>query len=304
MIESIHAHRGQKYCGYVAIVGRPNVGKSTLMNQLIGQKLSITSRKPQTTRHRVVGIRTDHETQYIFVDTPGFQQKVLNPMNEVMNQSVINTLKQVDVTLWVVDANAWSKGDDVFLACLRKDRPIVIAWNKMDKLSPVRRLSFENRCALLKERFERVQHVLISAKHGQNLDVLLSHIKLHISEGTWLFDEDQITNRDMRFLSSEIIREKLFRHLGSELPYESYVEINAFEESTEMIHMDATIFVDKKSQKPIIIGRAGERLKKIGSEARRDIELLSAKKVFLRLWVKVKESWSTRKHFLRSLGES
>lgn len=287
-------------CGFVAIVGRPNVGKSTLLNHLIGQKISITSRKAQTTRHRVTGIYTDEATQLIFVDTPGFQTRHRNALNDAMNRSVKDTLSDVDVVLFVVEAGKFGSGDREVLPLLPKNRPVWLVINKVDQL--------EDKGALLpfieslSAEFDFAGIIPVSAKKSLQLNLLLENIRPLMPEGIPLYPEDQITDKSSRFLAAEIVREKLFRLLGEELPYAINVEIEKFEEDNGMFRIYAAILVDKENQKAIVIGKKGEKLKRVSTEARLDMEKLFDCKVYLEVWVKVKSGWADDVRFIRQLG--
>lgn len=287
-------------CGFVAIVGRPNVGKSTLLNHLIGQKISITSRKAQTTRHRVTGIYTDETTQLIFVDTPGFQTRHRNALNDAMNRSVKDTLSDVDVVLFVVEAGKFSAGDREVLPLLPKNRPVWLVINKVDQLEDKGALLpfIEN----LSTEFEFAGIIPVSAKKSLQLNLLLENIRPLMPEGIPLYPEDQITDKSSRFLAAEIVREKLFRLLGEELPYAINVEIEKFEEDNGMFRIYAAILVDKENQKAIVIGKGGEKLKRVSTEARLDMEKLFDCKVYLEVWVKVKSGWADDVRFIRQLG--
>ncbi|WP_297577011.1 GTPase Era [uncultured Deefgea sp.] len=292
-------------CGFVAIVGQPNVGKSTLMNHLIGQKLSITSRKAQTTRHRITGILTSETAQFVFVDTPGFQKRFRNALNQAMNRSVTTTLADVDAILFVVEAGRFGPEDQAVLELLPKDRPVILVINKVDMLP--------NKSALfpfieeVAQRFNFAAIVPVSAQKGLKLDVLVSAIEPLLPESVPMFGEDQITDRNERFLASEIIREKIFRMMGEELPYVMAVEIEKFEEETladgrELRRIYAAILVDRENQKPILIGKNGAKLKKIATDARLDMEKLFDAKVHLEVWVKVKSGWADDTRLVRQFG--
>jgi GTP-binding protein Era len=288
-------------CGYVAIVGRPNVGKSTLMNHLLGQKISITSRKPQTTRHRVLGIKTEAGVQAIYVDTPGIHQQEPKAINRMMNRAATGSVKDVDVIVLVVDALKWNEGDDHVLQKLRSNQaPVILAINKLDAV--------EDKAALLphieelakKREFAAI--VPISALRNKQLDQLEAEIFQRLPQSEFFYPEDQVTDRSMRFMAAESVREKLMRQLGKELPYACSVEIEEFEFEGNVWHISALILVEKASQKRIVIGDKGDRLRKVGIEARQDIEKLMDAKVMLKLWVKVKSGWSDDERALRSLG--
>jgi GTP-binding protein Era len=287
--------------GYIAIVGRPNVGKSTLLNHLIGQKVSITSRKAQTTRHRITGIRTDADTQYIFVDTPGFQMQHKSALNRVMNRTVTQALSDVDVVLFVVEALHFDERDEKVLALLPHNQPVLLVLNKIDRVADKEKLlPFIEKISAL---FPFAASVPLSArKGGTQLDELLAEIRQHLPEGTPVYGEDEITDRSERFLAAEIVREKVFRLSGDEVPYAVSVEIEKFETVGNLRRIFAAVIVDRESQKPILIGNKGERLKEIGTQARKDMEKLFDSKVYLEIWVKVKGGWADDERALKSLG--
>ncbi len=287
--------------GLVALVGRPNVGKSTLLNHLLGQKLSITSRKPQTTRHQILGIKTTDQAQFVFVDTPGLHRKGKRALNRYLNRAASSVLPSVQVALFVVEALRWTDEDDLVLEHVRRAGvPTILVANKVDRL--------ENKVELLpwlaevtkKHDFAAV--VPVSALRNDNLDDLEAELRRLLPVSPPLYPEDQITDRSVRFLAAEIVREKLMRALGQELPYDLTVEVERFEEEGNLARIGALIWVDRPSQKAIVIGRKGERLKQIGTQARKDIEAMLGRKVFLELWVKVKEGWSDDERALQSLG--
>ena len=284
-------------CGFVAIVGRPNVGKSTLMNHLIGQKISITSKKAQTTRHRVHGIETRAKAQYIFVDTPGFQTRHLGALNEALNRSVRDTLSDVDCVLFLLEAGRLTHADREVIALLPQHRPVILVVNKADRLKDKAVLAAFMLTA--SQAFPFAEIVSVSAKHGHRLDTLLQVIEPKLPLSVPLYPEDMVTDKNERFLASEIVREKLFRYLGEELPYSMNVEIEKFEMEGTMRHICAAVLVDKAGQKAILIGRDGERMKKIATEARTDMEKLFDGKVFLEVWVKVKSGWADEVRFLK-----
>ena len=287
--------------GYIAIVGRPNVGKSTLLNHLIGQKVSITSRKAQTTRHRVTGIRTDADVQYIFVDTPGFQTQHQSALNRVMNRSVTQTLSNVDVVLFVIEVMRFDERDEKVLTLLPRNQPVVLVLNKIDKIDDKEKLlPFIEKMSAL---FPFAAIVPVSAQRGgAQLDQLLLEIRGHLPEGTPMFGEDEITDRSERFLAAEIVREKVFRLSGDEVPYSVSVEIEKFEIEGKLRRIFAAIIVDRESQKPILIGKNGEKLKEMATQARKDMEKLFGGKVYLEVWVKVKGGWADDERALKSLG--
>jgi GTP-binding protein Era len=284
------------YCGLVSIIGRPNVGKSTLMNHLIGQKISITSRKPQTTQHKVSGVVTLGQYQYIFIDTPGFQKRYINKLNTLLNKSVVNSLTDIDAIVVVVEAGSFNAGDEEVIALLPKNANVFLVVNKQDKIKDKRHLDEFVKQVSLKYPFKGV--LVASAKQHFGIEELLERIKTVFPGGEFLYPEDQLTDKSSQFLCAEIIREKLFRYLGEELPYSLAVEIDDFKFDNELYRIAATIIVDKENQKPIVIGRGGEKLKKISSEARSDMEHLLHDKVFLQVWVKVKSGFADDLKFL------
>ena len=287
-------------CGTVAIVGRPNVGKSTLLNHLVGQKISITSRKAQTTRHRIHGIRTDADVQFVFVDTPGFQTSHANALSRIMNRSVSHALAEVDAVVWVVDALRVDERDILVHEVIPADAAVVVVLNKIDRLSDKGTLLplLERLSALRKF----VALVPVSARHGDGFDGLLSTLRELMPEGPPMFEADQVTDRSERFFAAEFVREQLFRLLGEELPYATTVVIDTFEKSRGVRRIYATIVVDKANQKAIVIGQKGEKLKEIASAARVQMEGLFGGKVFLEVWVKTKRGWADDERALRSFG--
>lgn len=288
-------------CGYVAIVGRPNVGKSTLLNHILGQKLAITSRKPQTTRHNMLGIKTEGATQAIYVDTPGLHKNNEKALNRYMNRSASSALRDVDVVVFVVDRTRWTDEDELVLEKVRTVKcPLIVAVNKADKLTDKAELL--PHLQWLAEQLPNAELVPISALHSQNLDTLETLINSRLPENDHFFPEDQITDRSSRFLAAELVREKIMRQLGAEVPYQITVEIEEFKREGRLLHIHALILVEREGQKKIIIGDKGERLKRIGQDARRDMETLFDSKVMLHLWVKVKGGWSDDERALRSLG--
>ena len=290
-------------CGYVAIIGRPNVGKSTLLNYILGMKLSITSRKPQTTRHQILGVKTTDNVQAIYVDTPGIHQRRGTAINKYMNRAATSVLGDVDVILFVVQAKQWTEEDQAILERLKGVKvPVILVVNKMDKLASKKQL-----LPVIQElsaMFDYADIVPVSALNGVNTDVLEQAVAKLLPENDFIYPEDQVTDRNMRFLASEIIREKLVRELGQELPYTTAVVIDKYEEDTDLVSIHATIFVESNGQKSIIIGKKGVRLKSIGSKAREDIARLVDTKVYLNLWVKVREGWSNDERALQGLGYS
>ena len=288
-------------CGYVAIVGRPNVGKSTLLNHILGQKLAITSRKPQTTRHNMLGVKTEGGVQAIYVDTPGMHKNNDKALNRYMNRSASTALKDVDVVVFVVDRTRWTDEDQmVFERIQYVECPLLIAVNKADRLEDKSELL--PHLEWLAQQLPKAEIVPISALHGQNLDTLENLVASHLPEGEHFFPEDQITDRSSRFLADELVREKIMRQLGAELPYQITVEIEEFKQEGRVLHIHALILVERDGQKKIIIGEKGERIKRIGQDARKDMEVMFDSKVMLNLWVKVKGGWSDDERALRSLG--
>ncbi len=291
----------QKRCGYVAIVGRPNVGKSTLLNHLLGQKISITSRKPQTTRNNVLGIKTEDDVQIIFVDTPGVHLNHAKAINRYMNRAASTAIKDVDLVVFLVDRCTWSDEDEMVAKQLRNLKcPILLAVNKVDKLEDKEELL--PHLKLLAEQLEVEEIVPISALRGHNLERLESLIIERLPEAAHFFPEDQITDRSSRFMAAEIVREKITRQLGDELPYQMAVEIEEFGYEGNVLHISALVLVERSGQKKILIGDKGARIKLIGQEARIDMENMFESKVMLNLWVKVKSGWSDDERALRSLG--
>ncbi|MES2100283.1 MAG: GTPase Era [Pseudomonadota bacterium] len=287
-------------CGLVAIVGRPNVGKSTLLNALVGQKVSITSAKAQTTRHRIIGIRTVDDSQFVFVDTPGFQTKHAAALNRTLNRTVTGVLGDVDVVLFVVEAGRFGLDDAKVLALIDSGKPVFLIANKLDTV--VRRADLAPWLKGMQERHAFAEFVPLSAKKDADVQRLLGIVKPYLPEQSWFYEEDALTDRTDKFLASEIIREKLFRLTGDELPYTSTVVIDKFEEEGNLRRISATIVVERDSHKGIVIGNGGERLKRIGSEARQELEKLMDAKVFIELWVKVRSGWADDEAHLRSYG--
>jgi GTPase len=287
-------------CGLVAIVGRPNVGKSTLLNALVGQKISITSNKAQTTRHRITGVRTEGATQFVFVDTPGFQTRHGNALNRNLNRTVRSTLSDVDVVLFLVEAGKFTLDDAKVLALLPEDKPVLLVANKLDEVH--RRNDVLPWLATMRERRDFAEFVPMSATRPAEVERLLGIVSPHLPEQGWFYDEDTLTDRSERFLASELIREKLFRLTGDELPYSCTVVIEKFEEEGSLRRIAAAIVVEREAHKGMVIGEGGARLKRIASEARQDLERLLEGKVFLEVWVKVRAGWAASEEHLRSYG--
>ena len=288
-------------CGYVAIVGRPNVGKSTLLNHILGQKLAITSRKPQTTRHTLLGIKTEGAVQAIYVDTPGLHKENEKALNRFMNKSASQALRDVDVVLFVVDRLRWTDEDQMvlervqYLTC-----PVLIVVNKLDRMDDKNELL--PHLEWLTKQLPSAEVVPVSALQGRNIDRLESLIAERLPENEHFYPEDQLTDKSSRFLAAELVREKVMRQLGAEIPYQVAVEIEQFKQEGRILHIHALILVEREGQKKIIIGDGGERLKKIGQEARLDMQKLFGSKIMLNLWVKVRRGWSDDERMLKQLG--
>ena len=287
-------------CGLIAIVGRPNVGKSTLLNALVGQKVSITSRKAQTTRHRIVGIRTLGATQFVFVDTPGFQTRHGSALNRNLNRTVLASLSGVDAVLFLVEAGRFGLDDAKVLALLPPGPPALLIANKVDAMR--RRTELLPWLKSMQDRHAFAEFVPMSARSTTDVERLLGIVERVLPQQGWLYDSEALTDRSDRFLASELIREKLFRLTGDELPYTSTVIIDKYEEEGNLRRIAATIVVEKDAHKGMIIGDGGERLKRIGSEARQDLESLLGARVFLEIWVKVRSGWAGDEQHLRSYG--
>jgi len=291
-------------CGLVAIVGRPNVGKSTLLNALVGQKISITSRKAQTTRHRIVGVHTEGDAQFVFVDTPGFQTRHGSALNRTLNRTVLAALADVDVVLFVVEAGRFGLADAKVLALLQTPalagKPVLLVASKVDAVQ--RKTELLPWLQAMAERHPFAEYVPLSAYQRADVARLPAIVRPYLPEQPWLYDAEHLTDRSERFLAGEIVREKLFRLTGDELPYASTVLIEKFEEEGRLRRIAATIVVEREAHKAMIIGEGGERLKRIGSEARQDLERLLDAKVFLELWVKVRSGWADSDAHLRSYG--
>ncbi|MDD1782919.1 GTPase Era [Enterovibrio sp. ZSDZ35] len=291
------------HCGFIAIVGRPNVGKSTLLNRLVGQKLSITSRKPQTTRHRIMGVDTRDGFQAVYVDTPGLHIEEKRTINRLMNRAASSSLTDVELVLFLVDGTVWTADDEMVLNKLKKSGlPVVLLINKVDNVKEKSEL-FPH-LQVLSEKMDFVDVVPVSAKSGKNIDVVEKLVREHLPEGQWYFPEEYVTDRSQRFMASEIIREKLMRFTGDELPYSVTVEIERFDYNpeTDGFEINGLILVERSGQKKMVIGKGGEKIKTIGREARLDMQDLFDRKVYLELWVKVKSGWADDERALRSLG--
>lgn len=308
-IDTFFSSSGEKsvpdnqYCGFIAIVGRPNVGKSTLLNRILGQKISITSRKPQTTRHRIMGVDTQGDYQAIYVDTPGLHIEEKRAINRLMNRAANSSLSDVNLVFFLVDGTHWTKDDEMVLTKLQKSNfPVVLCINKVDNVQD--RNDVMLHMMEVSKRMDFVDVVPISAKQGKNIDVLRNHVREHLPKATHHFPEEYVTDRSQRFMASEIVREKLMRFTGEELPYSVTVEVERFDynPATDGFHINALILVERHGQKKMVIGKGGEKIKTIGREARLDMEELFGRKVYLETWVKVKSGWADDERALRSLG--
>jgi GTPase len=292
-------------CGLIAIVGKPNVGKSTLLNALVGQKISITSRKAQTTRHRITGIRTAGAAQFVFVDTPGFQTRHGTALNRSLNKTVLGAVADVDLVLFVVDAGRFTPADAKVLGLLKPGIPAILIANKLDELN--RRGELAPWLQEMATRHEFAEIVPMSAKSRKDIERLFPICEKYLPEQPWWYAEDELTDRSEKFLAAETVREKLFRLTGDELPYTSTVVIDKFDEEPSpkhkrLVRIAATIIVERDSHKAMVIGDKGERLKRIGTEARQELEKLMDCKVFLELWVKVRSGWADDEARVRSFG--
>ena len=296
---------GSRRCGLVAIVGKPNVGKSTLLNALVGQKISITSRKAQTTRHRITGIRTTGQSQFVFVDTPGFQTRHATALNKSLNKTVLGAIGDVDLVLFVVEAGNFTLADAKVLSLLGPDVPVVLIANKLDAVH--RRAEVAPWLKSMQDRHPFAEFVPMSAKNPKDIERLFGICEKYLPQQDWWYAEDELTDRSEKFLAGEMVREKLFRFTGDELPYTSTVVVDKFEEEpgrthSRLVRIAATIVVERDAHKAMIIGERGERLKRIGMEARQELERLMDCKVFLELWVKVRSGWADDEARVRSFG--
>jgi len=292
-------------CGVIAIVGKPNVGKSTLLNALVGQKISITSRKAQTTRHRITGIRTIAATQFVFVDTPGFQTRHSTALNRSLNKAVVGAVGDVDLVLFVVEAGKFTPADEKVLALLKPGVPALLVANKVDEVH--RRGDLAPWLQQMQQRHAFAEFVPMSAKNAKDVERLFGICEKYLPEQPWWYGEDELTDRSEKFLAGETVREKLFRFTGDELPYTSTVVIDKFEEEPSPKHgrfvkIAATIVVERDGHKAMVIGEKGERLKRISTEARQELEKLMGCKVFLEVWVKVRSGWADDEARVRSFG--
>ncbi len=288
-------------CGYVALLGRPNVGKSTLLNRLIGQKISITSRRAQTTRHRILGIKTERDYQILFVDTPGLHAKQPRAMNRYLNRAATDSLSEVDVVILVIEGTRWQDDDDWAVQRLQGlSCPVIAAINKIDRVED--KQSLLPFIKTLAAKYEFADIIPLSAKNGDHLEQLEAAAVRHLPTSPPFYAPDQVTDRSQRFLAAELVREKLFRKLGEEIPYGLTVEIESFKQEGRLLRVHALIWVAKAGHKPIVIGHKGQLLKEVGREAREDMQRIFEQKVFLQLWVKVKEGWADDERALHSLG--
>ena len=294
------ASQADPRCGYVAIVGKPNVGKSTLLNALVGQKVSITSRKAQTTRHRITGIRTVGATQFVFVDTPGFQTRHGNALNRSLNKTVLGAVTDVDVVVFVVEAGHFTPADAKVLALLPAKTPVLLVANKLDMVH--RRGDLAPWLREMQDRHPFAEFVPMSAKNAKDIERFYGICEKYLPQQDWFHGADELTDRSERFMAAEMVREKLFRLTGDELPYTSTVVIDKFEEEGRLRRIAATIVVERDGHKGMVIGDKGEKLKRIGTEARMELEKLWGGKVFLELWVKVRSGWADDDARVRSFG--
>ena len=298
--EAAEIDPAEQRCGYVAIVGKPNVGKSTLLNALVGQKVSITSRKAQTTRHRITGMRTVGPSQFIFVDTPGFQTRHGNALNRALNKTVMGAVSDVDLILFVVEAGHFNLADAKVLSLLPANVPVILLANKFDLVH--RRGDLAPWLRSMQERHPFTEFVPMSAKTAKDIERLFGICEKFLPQQPWMHDPEELTDRSERFMASEMVREKLFRLTGDELPYTSTVIIDKFEEEGALKRIAATIVVEREGHKGMVIGEGGEKLKRIGTEARQELEKLWDCKVFLELWVKVRSGWADDDARVRSFG--
>ncbi len=291
---------GDQRCGLIAIVGKPNVGKSTLLNALVGQKISITSRKAQTTRHRITGMRTVGATQFVFVDTPGFQTRHGNALNRSLNRTVVGTVNDVDLIIFVVEAGQFNLADAKVLALLPEKTPAILLANKFDLIH--RRAEIAPWLRSMHERHDFAEFVPMSANNAKDIERLFGICEKYLPQQPWMYGADELTDRSDRFMAAEIIREKLFRLTGDELPYTSTVVIDKYEEEGNLRRIAATIVVERDGHKGMIIGEKGEKLKRIGTEARHELEALTGGKVFLEIWVKVRSGWADDEARVKTFG--
>ena len=292
----------KEYCGYISIIGKPNVGKSTILNAILGRKVSITSRKSQTTRNNILGIKTNDNKQMIFIDTPGMHVKSQKTMNKILNKSAQSIIEDSDIVLFVLQRLSLDKDDELILEKLKeKDQKVICVVNKIDQVEDKNKLlPFMDKISMA---FEFKEILLISAKTNSGLDDLISFIKNNLPENNHIYNDNfEINNKDKKFMFSELIREKIIRKLGDELPHDTYVQIDLIDDKNDITEVHSTIYVNRKSQKQIVIGSGGDVLKQIGKEARKEMEEELDRKVFLKTWVKVKKNWNTDSGFIQSLG--
>ena len=292
----------KEYCGYISIIGKPNVGKSTILNAILGRKVSITSRKSQTTRNNILGIKTNDNNQMIFIDTPGMHVKSQKTMNKILNKSAQSIIEDSDIVLFVLQRLSLDKDDELIIEKLKeKDQKVICVVNKIDQVEDKNKLlPFMDKISMA---FEFKEILLISAKTNNGLDDLISVIKNNLPENNHIYDDNfEINNKDKKFMFSELIREKIIRKLGDELPHDTYVQIDLIDDKNDITEVHSTIYVNRKSQKQIVIGSGGDVLKQIGKEARKEMEEELDRKVFLKTWVKVKKNWNTDSGFIQSLG--
>ncbi len=294
-------HHGDYRCGWSALVGRPNIGKSTLLNRIIGQKVSITSRRPQTTRHRILGVLTRQRYQLILVDTPGIHRSESSYLNRIFNRAATSSLDAVDVNLMMIDARGWHADDDKVLSAIKRNQSkSILLINKIDMLKNKSRLLPLIDQSTKKHDFEEI--IPISAEKGSGVEQLLNSLHGYLPEGQADFPKQMVTDRTQRFMAAELVREQIFIQLGEELPYTCAVQVDEFEESKTLHRISVLIWIEKVSHKPIFLGKKGARLKKIGTQARHEMEVLFGNKVYLQLWVKVKEGWAESDLSLKTLG--
>ena len=286
--------------GVIAVIGRPNVGKSTLVNALVGAKVSIVSNKPQTTRHRILGVRTETGAQFIFADTPGFQTQYKSALNTAMNRSVTQALTEVDVVLWLVEARKFVPADQRILPLLPRDKPVILVVNKVDTVAD--KATLFPYLQTLSQQYKFAEILPLSAEKTRDAERLPAILKPYLPEGEPWFAEDDITDRSSRFLAAELVREKVFRLTGDEIPYAVAVTIEEFSEEPTLFRIGAVVWVDRDAHKPILLGRGGEHIKRIATEARQDMEKLFDRKVFLTLWVKVKGGWADDTRLIKQFG--
>ena len=289
------------YCGYIALVGRPNVGKSTLLNCILQQKISITSKKPQTTRHSILGLRTEGDYQFVYVDTPGIHQGNKKVMNRMMNKTAMSVLRDVDVIAFIVDGTHWEDEDEYVLGLIKQAQiPCILVVNKVDKIDDKAQLLpwIEQ----ISQRHDFAAIIPVSAKTGVQVDELCAKLQTYLPEGPHLFPDDQLTDRSTKFLCAELLREKIFRFCGQELPYSVTVDIESFKDEGNLVRIHALILVEKDNHKRMVIGDKGQKLKEMATGARMDMEKLLGKKVFLQCWCKVKSGWADDERILKQLG--